>query len=1491
RAGISSFGISGTNAHVIIEAAEPAPRPDSGPASAPVAGGTVPWVLAGSTPEALRAQAVRLRERLDDLGTRDPAAVGHALATSRAALEHRAVLVGSGHEDLARELDALVRQDPPPGALQGPAAGGGLAFLFTGQGAQRPGMGRELYERFAAFAEAFDAVAALLDKQLERPLREVLWAEPEPAEPARDGSARDGSEPDEPRLLDETVWTQAGLFAVEVALFRLLESWDVRPDYLLGHSIGEIAAAHVAGVLSLQDATTLVAARGRLMQALPRTGAMVAVRAAEAEVVPLLGDGVAIAAVNGPSSVVISGETDAVLDTAARLAADGVRTTRLRVSHAFHSPLMEPMLDDFRRVAETLTYHRPHLPVVSNLTGGITDQGSADHWVRHVRAPVRFADGVRFLSGLGVTTFVETGPDAVLSALGRECVDSGGSGSDGESDGSGGVAFIPLLRRDRPEEHELVSGVAAVHARGAHVDWDAFFAGRPRDASIDLPTYAFQRRRFWLDAGDPAPGDVGLAGLEPVDHPILRAALDTPDSGRVVLTGRLAADVRTWLADHAVLGSVLLPGTAFVDLVLTAGTHVGCGTLTELTLEAPLVLPDRGAVAVRVTVDEPDGARARTVAVHARPEGEPDLPWTRHATGVLGAEAEEPAFDFTAWPPAGADALDVTGAYELLAARGYGYGPAFRGLRAAWRRGDEVFADIALPDAARDDAARFGLHPALLDAALHVDALDDDGATSVPFSWEGVTLHATGASALRVRTRPATDGDGTSILLADESGRPVATVRSLVTRPLSADRLTSTRRGPLFHVGWTPLPPGPADTAGRFAVVGTGRIGPLAPWYDDAPRYADLAALADAAAPVPELVLFRCPAPSRDGHVPLGVRATTTAVLEVLQGWLADERFADSRLVVVTGGAVDTGDGRIDVRQAPVWGLVRAAQTENPGRFTLLDLDLDLDLDPGLGLGPDLNLAPGLNPDLAPGLNPDLAPGLNPDLAPGLAPDLGAGGSGGVAPSLPVTEPEVAVRGGRALVPRLAKTAGPAAPTVWDPDGTVLVTGGTGGLGALVARHLVTEHGVRRLVLAGRRGPAAPGAAALAAELTALGAETVVAACDTADRDALAALLAAIPADRPLTAVLHLAGVLDDGLIGSLTPARLDGVLRAKADAAWNLHELTLEADLSAFVLFSSVSGLMMGAGQGNYAAANTFLDALAVHRRSLGLPAMSLAWGLWDESAGMGGRLGEADRGRVRASGVPPLSPAEGLALFDDALAARETLPVPVRLDTAALRATRDGLPALLRGLVPSAPASPAGPARPAAVGPSLGQRLTALAGEDERESLLLDLVRAEVAAVRHDDPSAIDPGAPFTALGLDSLASIELRNRLGAASGLRLPATLTFDHPTPAALARFLLAELLPEGAPSAPDEDSVRSALATIPLARLRESGLLDTLLRLTETVPPHSAIASLPRRAPARDDDRTEETRSEEVRAEEVRAEEIRGMGVEDLLRAARRTTPT
>ncbi|MFI0374029.1 type I polyketide synthase [Actinomadura sp. 1N219] len=1362
RAGISSFGISGTNAHVIIEQG---PEPGN---TEQAEGGTrvVPWVVAGKTAPALRGQAERLRAHLE-LQEGGPAAVGRALATTRAALEHRAVLVGSAQDELVRGLETLAGQDTlaPPVVARGPVPDGGLAFLFTGQGAQRAGMGRELYETFPAYAAAFDAVCARLDPHLEHPLREVVW----------DGQDR----------LDETVHAQAALFAVEVALFRLLESWGMRPDHLAGHSIGEVAAAHAAGVLPLDDAATLVAARGRLMQALPRGGAMVAVQAAEDEVAPLLTSGrVAIAAVNGPSAIVLSGDEDEVLALAARLDADGRRTRRLRVSHAFHSPLMDPMLDEFRQVVERLEYRPPEIPVVSNLTGALADQGSGDYWVRHVREAVRFADGVRFLESAGTATFVELGPDAVLSALGRECA-------------GGDAAFVPLLRRDRPEEAELVAGVGTAFARGAHVDWDAFFAtlpGRSGGVRTELPTYAFQRRRYWLDAGAPA-GDVGHAGLDPVRHPMLGAAIDAPGSDQLVLTGRLSAGTQPWLADHAVLGSVLLPATGFVEMALRAGERVGCGTLAELTLETPLVLDGRNGYAMRVVVGEPDGDGARTVTLYSRPDGEQAGPgWTRHATGVLGPDGGAPTFDLAQWPPPGATQMDVTDAYDRLSGMGYGYGPAFQGLRAAWRRDGDVYAEVALPDAVRGEAARFGLHPALLDAALHADALsedgtDDEGTASAPFVWGNVTLHAEGAFVVRVRSRRADTG-ALTVELADEAGRPVATVESVVTRPVSAGQLAGGRRPPLYRVDWVtpPRPSTPADTD-RWAVLGADKLG----LDDRVPLFTDLAALADAVGagtmPTPDLVLFGCPPATADDPV-TDARAATAAVLNTLKTWLADDRFTKSRLAVVTRNATGAD---AEPGQAAVWGLVRAAQAENPDRFALLDLD---------GAAASLRALPSA-----------LASG--PD------------------------EPELALRDGEPRVPRLAEAPAPAvgATPPWTPGGTVLITGGTGGLGALVARHLVTAHGVRGLVLAGRRGPAATGAADLRTELTGLGAHVDVVACDVADRAALAALLARIPADRPLTGVVHLAGVLDDGVIGSLTPARMDAALLPKAGAAWHLHELTRDLDLSAFVLFSSASGVLMGAGQGNYAAANAFLDALAAHRRALGLPATSLAWGLWAERSGMGGRLGDADLRRARDAGMPALSPDEGLAMLDAALAAGTPALVPVRLDPAALRAGHDELPAMLRDVV-RPPARRAAPRPANAPGPSLAERLAGLE-PDERERAVLDVVRAEVAAVRHDDPAAIEPGARFGDLGLDSLAAVELRNRLGAAAGVRLPATLVFDHPTPALLARFLLAELLPEPetpqAPGADPDTDTDDAQAGDAIEAIRDMGV-DDLLRAARRAGP-------------------------------------------------------
>ena len=1326
RVGVSAFGVSGTNAHLILEAAPPVPDP---PRPRRRADPVLPFVLSARTSEDLTAQAGRLLAALSgpdaaDRSTVDAPARGRAgsgadgavpgpaaaelawsLATTRTAFAHRAVVVADG-AGLPGALAALAAGAPAAGTVIGAgeltagaagAGAAGTAFLFPGQGSQWAGMGRAL-RAHPAFADQLRATSAALDPYVDWSLDAVLRGEP--------GAPS----------LDRVDVVQPALFAVMVSLAALWRACGVRPSVVVGHSQGEIAAAYVAGALTLDDACRVVALRSRLIaRMMAGSGGMASVALPAERVAADLrpyGDRVAVAAVNGPSATVVSGEAAALDELLAGWTAAGAWARRVPVDYASHTAAVEAIRDELLTALAPVTPRPTEVTFHSTLTGAPVEGTAltADYWYENLRRPVGFEPVVRDLAAAGCPVFVECSPHPVLTIAVEETVESAGASA----------RVLGSLQRDQGPG-AFLTALAGAWTAGLPVDWTPVL---PAAVPVPLPTYPFRTRRYWaVPAGG---GGVRAAGLSAADHPLLGAAVPVAGGDGCLLTGRLTVPGQPWTADHQVRGTVLLSGTALLELALRAGREVGCDEVAELTLEAPLVLDPAGSVQLQVTVGAPvDGLRP--VQVWSR-----GADWVRHASGSVRAGTMTPAP--VEWPPRDASPVDVADLYDLLAGHGFEYGPAYQGVRAAWNRDGEVFAEVAVPD-----GSRFGLHPALLDAAYHpgvARALETGAGAGLPFVWTGVRLHRPGASVLRVHLTA-----GGALSAVDETGRPVVTVAAVGTRPVPADLGTPALRNALFRPTWRPVPLGPAAD---LAVLGDGVPAGL-----PGVRHPDLAAVraagggppaADGAGPesaagdpaaVVPVAGFVVAAIDASG----GPAASAGLGLALLRDWLAGSQ--PGPLVIVTRDAtVDGPAGGPEPAAAAVWGLVRAAQSEQPDRVVLVDVD-----------GTDESWA-------------------------ALPAALGTG------------EPQLALRAGSAYVPRLAAVAAAAVPAgegavvsgsgagaaravalPLDPDGTVLVTGGLGGLGALTARHLVAAHGVRKLLLLGRRGVETPGAAELTAELADGGAEVSVAACDVGDRAQLAAVLDGVR----LTAVVHSAGVLDDGLVGDLDQDRLERVLRPKLDAALHLDELA--GDVAAFVLYSSVAGTVGGAGQGNYAAANAGLDALAGRRHAAGRPALSLAWGLWERATGMTGDLGTRDLARLGAA----LTDAQGLSLLDTALAGTDPVVVAAKLDRPVLRAiaATGSVPAPLRSLLPAAPPAPV-------------RRLADLPAE-ERDAAALALVREQAAEILGADTVA--PDRTFRELGFDSLAAVNFRNRLAAAAGVPLPATLVFDHPTAEAVAAFLL------------------------------------------------------------------------------------------------------
>ncbi|MCT9088922.1 amino acid adenylation domain-containing protein [Streptomyces sp. ASQP_92] len=1683
RAGVSSFGIGGTNAHVIVEEPpRPAPRAVEEGAPAPLPA-TLPFVVSGHGDAALRQQVENLHLHLgmniqDRLGD-----VARSLATTRTHFRRRLVVLAKDKAELLDRLASFARTGelPADSVRTGDhAEEPRLALLFTGQGSQVPGMGKDLYDVHPVFRAALDEVAGRFTA-LERPLLEVMWSAPDSADAA---------------LLNRTDFTQPALFALEVALWRLWESWGVRPELLLGHSIGELAAAHVAGILDLDDACRLVAARGRLMQALPARGAMVSLEAdgkeAQAAIDALgLRGTLDVAGLNTPTQTVLSGDTDAVEAIAAHFTERGRRVKRLTVSHAFHSHHMDGMLAEFRAVADSVRFRPAVIPLVSSLTGELAAPGELErpeYWVRQVRHAVRFSDGMRGLRREGVNTFLELGPQPVLSGLGASCLAD-----------EGPVSWVPSCVPGRDGSSVAQRSLAELHVRGVPVDWDGFFApfGGER---VALPTYAFQRERFWFEP--PLTREVG-AGLDPTGHALLGGGVEIAGTELSLFTTVVAADQPVWVQEHRVMDAVLMPGTAFFEAMRAAGdaAHEGEWDLSDVVIASPLVLAPGVPARLQVTVGQALG-ESRPVQVYSAPEGE-DGAWQLHAEGRI-TPAEGAGGAAVTVPPPGAEPLDASALYSDLDALGYGYGPVFQGIKEAWHVGGEVWARAALPESAEQSAAGYVLHPALLDSAMHSLLLTqrlqnrtgDD--LFVPFEAERLSLRVKGLSEIWVRVAEFELGDGefwASLDIHDADGAPVGRLHRLHARRV--DRAVLRRLAAAgvdrfqFDVDWRPVDTASVELGGSWGLMTP--AGDVS-WAREAKtllsrsgiQVINVRDLEDAEDLDGLLCLW-----DSDAQVPAQAHAFAAKGLEQLQEAVGREFRAP--LVWVTRHAVGTGadDMVSGLGAGPLWGLMRTARNEHPELgLRMIDLGdaeadrkalpaaLMLEAEPEcalrhgevlvpqlarVGSAQDLQLpaegrwqleiaAKGrLDEPLTVKSLPErpLAPGeiraevratgvnfldvLNAlgmveipafglefagvvtevggsvdqlkvgDAVLGLARgsfasevvtdarqvvrmpehltfeeaatipmtfltawyglhELGAlrpgervlihaaaGGVGMAAVQLArlhgaevygtASEPKwpalrelglddahmassrdlgfvehfgaaaddkgasfdvvlnslatefidaslgMLGRGGRFLEmgkidvreqsaidqshPGVSYTvynlpeAGPdliqrmlvsiaelftqgalaplplrAFPMTHTsdalrfiaqarhvgkvvlvpaqrrefvrPDGAVLVTGGAGDLGRQVARWLVDTHGVRDLVLTSRRGMETPGARSLVDELAERGATATVVACDAADRSDVGAVMALFGEERPLRGVVHAAGVLDDGALTDLTPERFDAVFLPKVDGLWHLHELTQDRELDLFMMFSSIASVMGAPGQGNYAAANAFLDALAHLRRAKGLPATSVAFGPW-EGGGMAAGLSEFDRARFAQLGLDRLAPDEGLELFELAVRSGRALTMAAALDLNRVQhyyESRGGIPPLLRTLL----SANSGKRSRAGGGTDL-RKLLAEATPEEYGAVVLGVVRAEVAkTLGFASPEAVDVSVSLQDIGIDSLTAVLMRNQLADLTGLALPAKIAFDHPNLTSLGAFLLEKLLEAGLEAAPEPATVPAAAAT-------------------------------------------------------------------------------
>ena len=1374
-AGISAFGASGTNVHMVLEEAPSVgwgelANPNKGvsiPNSVGVRSSPQPTTVANDPPpivdeerpfhlltlsarthEALRESAQNHATYIDAHPEIALADICFTANTGRTHFGHRIALVAGSPEELAKRLRAAdyiigkaARERPK------------LAFLFTGQGAQYIGMGRQLYETQPVFRQILDQCDTLLRPRLETPLLDLLYSDAEDSDAGR---------------LDQTIHTQPALFVLEYALAKLWQSWGVAPDVVMGHSVGEYAAACIAGVFSLEDGLQLIAARGRLMQTLCEKGDMLALPVGERQALQLIAPfprEISLAAINGPESVVISGTCQAIEAISVTLADSGIKAKPLSVSHAFHSAMMEPMLAEFEKVAQSITYAEPKIPLCANVTGEMATKGelaTPDYWVRHARQPVRFAAGVQTLHDLGFENFLEIGPRPALLGMARQCLS--------DDDAEAGI-WLPSLREGQEDWRQLLQGLGEWHARGGMVDWKAFDAGYPR-RKTPLPTYPFQRQRYWLET---APSAARRMARDDMLHPLLGRRLDWADADNKI---RFEAQIDFWslpyLTDHRVFDTAVAPSTVYLEMGLAAGAAVSDGPfrMEEVTLEQALILPEKETITVQMVLSpEAWGYRFQVFSRNA------ESFWTLHMGGNLITGTKEAApepVDITELRTHCATELPIADLYRAFQEHGLNYGPGFQCVTQLLQGKGMGLGRIELPESMTYQANDYRLHPALLDAAFQCTlATIPDASGSETYLVAAVKeLHIHGRAGTNlwslVEITEANEQRITAdVSLFDDSGASIARIGGFTVGRASYETLRNhfQKSDDLYEIDWQPRPieamkpvtddPGPwlilADRgspeknslgqalARRLEELGNSAIlvhagatyenGQNNPWQVDPAQPAHFERLLHdilpEGAPPPKgiLHLWTLDTPETADLTPAALQQAQAvncgSVLHLLQAQVKRDKSAKLWLITRNAVSVRQADP-LAIAQSPIWGL---------GKTIALEYS-------------------------------DLWGGLvdNPDIAELLA-EIGAQDKEG----------QVAYRDGQRHVARMVKSTVPVSGKAsFSSQASYLITGGLGALGIRFARWMVADRGVRNLVLMGRSAPSLE-AREILAEMEKTGARILVMNADVSDQAQMIRLFQEIDANMPpLKGILHAAGVLDDGVLAQQNIARFEKVMAPKIAGAWNLHTLTRERDLDFFVCFSTIASLMGSAGQANYAAANAFLDTFAHFRHALGLPALGINWGAWADF-GLAAEMATQKRDRLAGFGINIIDIDKGTLRLDALMGQSERVQISVSpMDWSRFLQQFPAVPPLLSELTQLSPV-----AKIAHIKSQLEQ-----APEEAREGILTDYIRNGIANVLKINPDQLDVQQPLNTMGLDSLMAIELKNRIRMELDIDIPiATLMED------------------------------------------------------------------------------------------------------------------